>query len=272
MNMKRVSWSAVLVAAVVAAVVAVVSVRMVTSDGPQDEEARQRLDALEAGQQEILALLQEIKTTPPQEPAPAPAALPAPPPLPIEPMTIAGSATRGDVSARLAVVEFSDFECPFCGRYIRETFGQLDRDYVATGKLRYVFRNFPLERIHPNAFKAAVAGECVRERGAFWELHDRLFANQQALGDQDLLGHAGAVGMDGTAFKQCVGTEAVAAKVRQDLNDGARAGVTGTPTFFFGVVQADGRLKVLEKLTGAVPYARFQATIDTLLASPDVLN
>lgn len=143
---------------------------------------------------------------------------------------------------------------------------------VLTGKLRYVFRNFPLERIHPNAFKAALTGECVRQRGAFWALHGRLFANQQALGDRDLLNHASAVGMDAVAFQRCVVSPAMTAKVRQDLRDGVDAGVTGTPTFFFGVVQPDGTLRVLEKLAGAVPYATFQSTIDRLLASPDLLN
>ncbi len=201
--------------------------------------------------------------------AATPTAQTAQSPLPTEPMAIVGSETRGRVDAPLVMVEFSDFQCPFCARHVRENFARIDRDYVVPGKLRYVFRNFPLERIHPNAFKAALTGECVRQRGssAFWALHGRLFANQQSLGDRDLLSHAGAVGMDAAAFQRCVVMPSVTAKVRQDIRDGARAGVTGTPTFFFGVVQPDGTLRVLEKLTGAVPYAMFQSTIDRLLAS-----
>ena len=190
--------------------------------------------------------------------------------VPAEPIGIEGSVSRGSASARVTIVEFSDFQCPFCGRFSRETFDQLDRDYIATGKVRYVFRHFPIEKIHPSAFKAALVGECARQVGKFWELHHRLFANQQALGDLDLLNHAKAVGIDGAGFQSCVVTPAATARVRQDLQEGARAGITGTPTFFLGVVQKDGRLKALRKLPGAVPYAFFKSAIDSLLVSPEL--
>ena len=235
----------------------------------QDDNVRRRLDALEAGQKEILRQLQELKAAaqPVRPPAPPAAGVGG---VPAEPIGIEGSVSRGNASARVTIVEFSDFQCPFCGRFSRETFDQLDRDYIATGKVRYVFRHFPIEKIHPSAFKAALAGECARQAGRFWELHHRLFANQQALGDLDLLNHAKAVGMESAAFQRCVVTPAATARVRQDLQEGARAGVTGTPSFFLGVVQKDGRLKALRKLPGAVPYASFKATIDSLLASPEL--
>lgn len=258
----------------VAAALTLASAHLVAGGG-QADDVRRRKDALEAGQKGILKQLQELKALiqqnrPPAQPAPTPQA--APPPLPTAPISFEGSASRGNVNAKLTVVEFSDFQCPFCGRYARDTFEQLDHDYVATGKVRYVFRHYPIEKIHPNAFKAALAGECARQQGKFWELHHRLFANQQALADVDLLNHAKAVGMDGAGFQRCVVMGPITAKIRQDLDEGTRAGVTGTPTFFMGVVQKDGKLKTLKKVPGAAPYATFKSAIDTLLASPDLLK
>src|SRR6185436_20936742 len=87
-------------------------------------------------------------------------------------LTLAGAATKGRASAPLVMLEFSDFECPFCGRYSRETYPQVQREYVDTGKVRYVFRHTPIERIHPQAMKAAEAAECAGTQGKFWEMHD----------------------------------------------------------------------------------------------------
>jgi protein-disulfide isomerase len=176
------------------------------------------------------------------------------------------SAVKGNPDAKLTLVEFSDFECPFCGRYTRETYGQLDRDYVQTGKIRYVFRNFPIQQIHPHAMKAGIAGECARQQGKFWTMHDQLFANQQALEERDLVKAAGAAGLDLSVYERCV-TGNAESKVRRDLEEGARAGVTGTPYFFLGVAQADGRLKVLREISGAQPYTVFKSALDQVLAS-----
>jgi len=262
MQLRKRSVAALIVAAAVALAVAGETV-----GGQGQGDTQKRLDALESGQKEILRQLQEIKGLLQQRPpAPAPAQA-TPPALPPEPLTITGAPSKGSASAKLVLVEFSDFQCPFCARYVRETYGQLDRDYVATGKVRYVFRHYPLERLHPNAFKAALATVCASRQDKFWPLHDRLFANQQALGDVDLLNHAKAVGIDGSAFQKCVVEPGVTAQVRRDLDEGARAGVTGTPAFFIGVAQKDGRVKVLKKVSGAVPYTAFKSTLDELLKS-----
>ena len=201
---------------------------------------------------------------------PAPAAQVQAPPR-VDPTTVSlavnDSASRGKADAKLTLVEFSDFECPFCGRYMKETYGLIQHDYVDSGKIRYVFRNFPLERIHPHALRAGVAGECAREQGKFWDMHDRLFANQQALEEPDLLKTAAAAGVDASAFKQCLGGRGET-KIRRDLDDGARAGITGTPYFFIGVTQPDGKVKVMKAITGAQPYSVFKSTIDQLLAQP----
>jgi protein-disulfide isomerase len=234
---------------------------------------QQQVEKLNAGQealrQEILAMqkqLQEIRTLLQARPPAAPAQAAAPqPPLPAE-LTIQGAPMKGSANAPVTIVEFSDFQCPFCGRHFNQTMGLLDKEYISTGKVKYVFRHFPLERIHPQAFKASEAAECAVGQGKFWEMHDRLFANQQLLMPPDLVKHAEAVGLDRAKFASCL-TGQTTAKIRGDLTLGAQAGVTATPNFFLGTTIPGGKIKVIRKLNGAVPFATFKAAIDTLLAN-----
>lgn len=234
----------------------------------------QRIAVLEAGQKAILKELQEIKRllqARPIMPTPGPANA-APPNLtgpPAFDLSVAGAATKGHTDAPLVLIEFSDFQCPFCARYTRDTFSQVERDYVETGKLRYVFRHFPLEQLHPQALGAAQAAECALGQGKFWEMHTRLFANQQALGAADLLKTAQSLGLKMPAFQQCVSSQAASpVKIRQDQTEGARAGITGTPTFFLGTMTKEGKVKVARRLVGAQPYAAIKTAIDALLAAP----
>jgi protein-disulfide isomerase len=177
---------------------------------------------------------------------------------------------KGERTAKLTLIEFSDYQCPFCGRHSRETLPQLVRDYVETGKLRYVFRNFPLEALHPQAFKAAEAAHCAGEQGRYWQMHDRLFADQQALGVPQLSGHAQALGLDLTSFEQCLGSGKYAGKVRQDLVDGQAAGVRGTPIFYLGITEPnDGDVKSVRVIFGAHPYPAFREAIEGLLTTHD---
>ena len=224
---------------------------------------------LESEQRHMLKELQEIKALLQTRPAAQQAARPAPSVVPANlSLSIEGAAVKGKPEARLTVIEFSDFECPFCGRYSRDTFEQIQHAYVDTGKVRYAFRHFPLESIHPRALKAGVAAECSREQGKFWELHTRLFADQQKLSDADLRAQARAVGVDLPAFDRCLAGPALA-KIRRDQDEGSRAGVSGTPFFFLGVAQKDGTVKVLNRLSGAQPFEAFKTAIDALLASPN---
>lgn len=182
-------------------------------------------------------------------------------------LTIASAAAKGQADAKFAIVEFADFECPFCGRYTRDTYGPLTKEFVDTGKLRYVFFHLPLERVHPRAFKAAEAAECAREQGKFWEMHDQLFANQQALAPADLLRHAQGSGVDTVQLQPCLDGGKMATRIRQDLAEAARLGAVTTPSFFIGQVQPDGTLKLLRKITGAQPYATFRAELQKVLAA-----
>jgi protein-disulfide isomerase len=146
---------------------------------------------------------------------------------------------------------------------------QIQRDYIDTGKIRYAARDFPLESIHPQAFKAAEAAHCAGEQKQFWEMHTRLFANQRALGPGDLPAHAQALGLNVPAFESCLASGRHAPRIRRDHAEGQKAGVTGTPSFFLGVIQPDGStVKVARVLKGAQSYAAFKEAIDTLLAAP----
>jgi len=112
---------------------------------------------------------------------------------------------------------------------------RIDAEYIKTGKLKYIVRDFPLESIHPRAFKAAEAAHCAGEQGKYWEMHDRLSANQRQLAPGDLTSHAQAVGPDAAAFQGCLDSGKYSAHIRTDMLAGQRAGVRGTPTFFLGV-------------------------------------
>ena len=127
-------------------------------------------------------------------------------------------------------------------------------------------KDFPLESIHNNAFKAAEATRCAQEQGKYWEMHERLFTNQGALGPDDLPGHAGAVGLDVPKFQRCLADDRYAAQIRKDMADGQQAGVTGTPAFFLGLTDPTGKVKTLRSITGAQAYPGFKAAIDSLLA------
>lgn len=126
--------------------------------------------------------------------------------------------------------------------------------------------DFPLA-MHKNAFKASEAGLCAGDQGKFWEMHDRLFANQQTLNPEDLIKHAEALGLDAAKFKECLDSGKHAADIKKVMAEGAKAGITGTPAFLLGFVQPDGKVKAVKKISGAQPYNAFKDAIDGLLSS-----
>jgi protein-disulfide isomerase len=159
----------------------------------------------------------------------------------------------GGAAAPVTLVEFSDFQCPFCARVmptlkkVKETYGD---------RVRIVWKDFPLTSIHPQAFRAAEAGQCAREQGKFWELHDVLFANQAALQPDELKKHAAAVGLDATKFNACFDASKYGERVQQQMQTGTQLGVGSTPSIFI-----NGRL-----VAGAQPYEVFAGIIDEELA------
>jgi protein-disulfide isomerase len=214
-------------------------------------------------QRELQAMRDQLQGRPAQAQAPS-----APAPETQTMVSIDGGAMKGDKNAKVTLVEFTDYQCPFCSRHIRDTFPQIENDYIKTGKVRYVLREFPLESIHPQAVKAAEAAGCAGDQGKYWEMHDRLFANQNALAAAQLPSHAEAVSLDPGKFKTCLDSGKFTAKVRKDLADAQKYGATGTPTFFIGLTDPKGsEIKAVRKIVGAQSYAAFKDAIDTLLGN-----
>ena len=127
--------------------------------------------------------------------------------------------------------------------------------------------DLPLESIHPLAFKAAEATHCAGEKGKYWEMHDRLFANQREIARADLSRHAQALGLDVAAFNQCLDTGRYAGRIRKEMAEAQRLQTTGTPTFFLGLTDRSSSQIRGTKMTGAQPYVAFKATLDRLLSS-----
>jgi len=220
-------------------------------------ELRRDVDAMKARQEEMQKSLQLIKDM----------LMGKQPPLDNVYISTAGAHSQGDPSAKVMLVEFSDYQCPFCGRYASDTFKKLIDQYVKTGKVRYVSRNFPLSQMHPLAEKAAEAAECAGEQGRFWEMRAHIFSNQRAFDPKN----AGQVdGLDEAQFQRCMESGRFAAKVKADFADGIKVNVRGTPTFFFGYADEKDptRVKALKLLSGAQPLNTFTDILDNLLNPP----
>jgi protein-disulfide isomerase len=173
-------------------------------------------------------------------------------------------------TANLTMVEFTDYQCPLCARYQRETYPQIEKDYIATGKLKYVLLDLPLEAIHKNALRAAMVANCAGEQGKYWDMHDRLLANQPTLDSWNA--HAAAVGLGMARFEGCLNSAKQEGEIRRDMTQAQVAGIVGTPAFFLAVADSGAtKVKTLRSIVGAQPYAVFKAQIDALIAeqSPD---
>jgi protein-disulfide isomerase len=221
---------------------------------------RKEIEAIKEGQNKLQKDVQDIKALLQG----GRAGTPSTPSQPVSMvLTLDGDPVKGDRNASVVLVEFTDYQCPFCARHARDTMPQIEAEYVKTGKVRYVTREFPLESIHPQAFKAAEAALCAGDQGKYWEMHARLFANQRALAPGQLASHAQAVGLDEGKFTQCLEGGTKSAKVRKDLADGAKAGVTGTPAFFIGVTDGanvKGRGRSRERIPSRASRKRSTAS------------
>jgi protein-disulfide isomerase len=163
-------------------------------------------------------------------------------------------------SGRIALVEFSDFECPFCSRHANTTARTIATKWLSPGYIRHVFFNYPLP-IHSSARKASEAVECASNQGRYWEMHERLFASFPALQFRDLMAHASRVGVDSTTFAACLDSGETTARVERDIEVGRRLGVSSTPVFFIGTVEEDGGVRLVRRIDGAVPFEHFDTAL-----------
>jgi len=192
-----------------------------------------------------------------QQPSPSPSPTPtAAPPQQKQDIDEDDDPFLGDPNAPVTIVSFEDYQCPFCKRAFDQTFPLLKKEYIDTGKVKYVYRDFPLS-FHPQAQSAAEASECADEQGKFWEYHDAIFQNQQSLGSALYTQLAEQLNLDVDQFQQCVDSGKFRQEVQNDFSYGSSVGVSGTPTFFINGI----------KLVGAQPFQAFKQVIDAELAN-----
>jgi protein-disulfide isomerase len=181
-------------------------------------------------------------------------------------LSVNGEPFKGAVAAQVAIIEYADFECQFCGDFMREVYPQIAENYIKQGKVKYFYRDLPMAS-HTHALSAARAARCAGEQGKFWQMHERLFADQTALAEKDILGRAAAVGLNTSKFAECLSSERHIDDIRRSTSEAQQMGINGTPTFLLGVVAADGDVTRINTIVGAPPYEHFKSEIDGLLAS-----
>lgn len=234
------------------------------------EQLRRELEALRESQAAIQRDLQEIKALlrGRAQPSAAPAQPVAPPAERI--VSIEGALTQGSSKAPVTLVEFSDFQCPFCARHVRDTLPQIQKDFIDTGKVRYVIRDFPIGSLHPDAAKAHEAVRCAGDQSKAWEMRAALLLNQKDLSRAALDLRAREVGLDGASFATCLDSGRHTKAVQQDIDAGAAAGVTGTPTFLVAkAAPAAKEIRATRVIVGAQPYGTFRDALEALLAPPE---
>ncbi len=190
-----------------------------------------------------------------EEDAPAPSLSP-PDPSRVK-INIEGAPYKGNKNAPIVMVEYSDYECPFCGKFYSETLPLIESQYINTGKVKFVYKDFPLS-FHPNAQKAAEATRCVKEQNGdegYWAIHDKIFENQQSLSIASLRQWANEIGLNIQQFDSCLQSGKMAAAVQKDSYEGQQDGVQGTPAFFING----------EIISGAQPFPAFQQAIESEL-------
>lgn len=203
-------------------------------------------------------------TTGGTQPPPAAAPDPAAPAPKVDSIDISGAPTKGDAKAKVAIVEYTDYQCPFCGQLFTNTYPSIKKEYIDTGKVKYVVMDFPLTQIHPQAQKAAEAASCALDQNKFWEMHDKLFATQTALSIDDLKKYAVDLGLNAGTFNTCLDSGTHAEKVAKSVKTGEGYGVRGTPASYVGKLEGN-TLKNAAQISGAVPFETFKTAIEEAL-------
>jgi len=176
---------------------------------------------------------------------------------------------KGSNDAPITIVEFSDFQCPFCSRFHIQTFPLILKEYVDTGKVKFVYRDFPIQSSHPNAMPAAAASECAHEQNNYWEYHNALFERQTIWNNLEISDSINTfkkfaieLGLNEDQFNSCLDSGKYIEEINKDLKDGTNYGITGTPGFLIG-----NEKNGFVKLTGAQPFEAFKKIIDSQLST-----
>jgi protein-disulfide isomerase len=179
-----------------------------------------------------------------------------------------GAPVKGKADAPITVVEFADFQCPFCSRFASDTLEQLVKSYVDTGKIKFVYKQYPLT-FHPHAQPAALASECANEQGKFWPMHDKLYATQTTWASQDAATvkktfkeYAVSLGLSTASFNSCLDSNKYSDKIQKQSSEGSQYGVSGTPTFYVGNQKAG-----YTQIVGAQPLPSFEQLIKQVSSS-----
>lgn len=245
-----------------------IQLALAEASGEELRELRSEIESLKAGQGAIrqeLRVIKELLADRQQQSSPV---------YDVDfALNVAHHPAKGAADARVTLIEYSDYQCPFCAHHTRTVLPQLENQYIATSKVRYVLRDYPLQSIHPQAPKAHEAAHCADEQGKYWEMHDQLFTNQKNLQAEQLPKYAQRAGLaDLAAFERCLASGKYAQWTKASLAEGTRVGVRGTPSFLLGLTEANGSVKAVKFIQGAQPYAVFQKVIDELLVARAVDN
>ena len=232
---------------------AVLALPLTAQVGPDQGITRQQADAILNELRQIRQLLerQTTQAQPAQKPGPSYAKL-----------NLEGMPMLGSKNAPVTIVEFTDYQCPFCQRFHNTVFGELKKNYIDTGKVRFYSRDLPLDPIHPNANRAAQAGRCAADQNQFWTLRDIMSANPGKLDMDSLVADATGLKMDISAFRTCVESGKYKNAVQTDVMEAMKIGADGTPSFVVGKSTpsgVDGEL-----LLGVQPYEIFQSKVNAL--------
>ena len=235
-----------------------------SAQSPKETEAlKKEIAALKASQEEMQKSLEEIR-----------AFLKAVtggrfggPTLQGASVPVDGAPSNGPATAPVTLIEISDYHCPFCRRHVQQTQPQLYTEYVRPGKVRHVFLHYPIEQLHPDAYRSHEAASCAGDQGKFWELHAKLFEAPARTVD-DLVRVSESAGLDAAAMRTCLESGKHAQAVKESVARIQKLGVNGTPAFLIGRTPAGGGpITVTKVVEGAQPFAAFKTALDEVLAA-----
>ena len=232
----------------------------------ESSDLKGEIEALKKGQIQMKKDLAEIKKL--IKAIPAGGRGKARAPFKPQDLAVEGAPFLGSADAPVTIVEFTDYQCPFCKRHAKGTMSQLVKEYVDAGKVKYILREFPLKSIHPQAYKLSQAALCAGDQGKYWEMHDRFFAGKKPT-PKTIDADVEALGLDSATFKECYDSGKYAKTVDKDIAEGSKLGVRGTPSFFFGKTAGASKIRATAMLRGAQGFPQFKKEIEKLLNAKD---